>query len=144
MEETYGDQVRIVWKHLPLPTLHKDAEAASLASVAAHKQGKFWEFHDKLFEDQRNLKYDAFKQYAGELGMDVARFERDFADLANKKIVDDDMAEARTLELTGTPAFFVNGRFLRGAQPYSAFVRVINEELEKLDLPIPDSARQGP
>lgn len=143
MEETYGDQVRIVWKHLPLPTLHKDAIPAAIASVAAQKQGKFWEFHDKLFADQRNLKFDAFKKYAEELGMDVARFEKDFADLANKEIVDADMAEARSLGLTGTPAFFVNGRYLRGAQPYTAFVRVINEELEKRDLPIPETA-QGP
>ncbi len=135
--------MRFVWKHLPLPSLHPDAEAAALASVAAHKQGKFWEFHDKLFENQRNLKFDAFKQYVGELGMSEAQFDRDFADLANKKIVDDDMAEARTLGLTGTPAFFVNGRFLRGAQPYSAFVRVINEELEKLNLPIPEAAQAG-
>lgn len=143
MQDTYGDKVRVVWKHLPLPSLHPDAEAAALASVAAHKQGKFWEFHDKLFQDQRNLKYDAFTRYVGELGMDAAQFERDFADLDNKKIVDDDMAEARSLGLTGTPAFFINGRFLRGAQPYNAFVRVINEELERLDLPIPEAARAG-
>ena len=76
--------MRFVWKHLPLPSLHPDAPAAHIASVAAHKQGKFWGFHDKLFANQRNLKYDAFVKYAGELSMDVARFEGDFKLLQNR------------------------------------------------------------
>ena len=141
MEDVYGDNVRFVWKHLPLPSLHPDAPAAHVASVAAHKQGKFWEFHDKLFANQRNLKYDAFLAYAKELGMDVKRFEADFRDISNKQKVDQDTAEARGMGLTGTPAFFVNGRYLRGAQPFSGFQKIINEELERLNLPIPEAAK---
>ncbi len=133
--------MRFVWKHLPLPSLHPDAPAAHLASVAAHKQGKFWDFHDKLFANQRNLKYPAFLQYARELNLNVDQFETDFRDLGNKKTVDDDTAEARSMQLTGTPAFFVNGRYLRGAQPFSGFQKAINEELERLNLPIPEAAR---
>ncbi len=132
--------MRFVWKHLPLPSLHPDAPAAHLASVAADKQGKFWEFHDKLFANQKNLKYDAFLSYARDLGMDVTKFEKDFQDLSNKKVVDDDTTEARSMQLTGTPAFFVNGRYLRGAQPFTGFQKIINEELERLGLPIPEAA----
>lgn len=133
--------MRFVWKHLPLPSLHPDAPAAHLASVAAHKQGKFWEFHDKLFANQRNLKYDAFVSHAQELGLDVQLFEADFRNLSNNKTVDDDTAEARSMQLTGTPAFFVNGRYLRGAQPFSGFQKMINAELARLDLPVPQAAR---
>ena len=133
--------MRFVWKHFPLPSLHPDAPAAHLASVAAQKQGKFWDFHDKLFANQRNLKYDNLVQRAGDLGLDVAKFEADFRDLSNKGLVDADTAEARSMQLTGTPAFFVNGRYLRGAQPFSGFQKIINEELERLNLPIPEAAR---
>ena len=121
--------------------MHKDAPAAHQASMAAHKQGKFWEFHDKLFSDQRNLKLDTFKKHAQDLGMDVPRFEKDMLDLANKRAVDADLAEARKLGVTGTPGFFVNGRFLSGAKPFEEFARVINAELARLDVPVPEGAR---
>ena len=121
--------------------MHKNAPAAHLASAAAAKQGKFWEFHDKLFADQKNLRFDAFKQHAREIGMDVARFERDFLDVDNKKPVDADVAEAKALGVTGTPAFFVNGRFLNGAKPFEEFAKLINEELEKKNQPIPPAAQ---
>ena len=77
--------------------------------------------------------------HAGELGMDVARFEGDFRDLSNKKVVDNDTSEARAMGLTGTPAFFVNGRYLRGAQPFAGFKKIIDEELGRLNLPIPEA-----
>ncbi len=131
--------MRIVWKHLPL-AMHKDAPAAHLASAVAAKQGKFWEFHDKLFANQKNLKLPAFKQHAQELGMDVAQFEKDFLNIDNKKQVDADTAEAKSLGVTGTPAFFVNGRFLNGAKPFEEFAKLINEELKKKGLPIPAEA----
>jgi len=124
---------------MPLASIHPDAPAAHIASVAADKQGKFWEFHDKLFANQRNLKYDAFLSYAKELKLDVQRFETDFKDLSNKQKVDGDAAEARSLGLTGTPGFFINGKFLRGAQPFSGFAKVIDAELTRLNLPIPNA-----
>lgn len=139
MQEVYGGNVRIVFKHLPL-AMHKDAVPAALASVAAHKQGKFWEFHDKIFADQRNLKLDAFKKHAQSVGMDVARFEKDFLDLSNRKIVDADTAEAAALGVTGTPGFFVNGRFMSGAKPFEEFAAAINAELNRLGVPIPANA----
>jgi protein-disulfide isomerase len=132
--------VKIVWKHLPLD-MHKDAPGAHLASVAAQKQGKFWEFHDKLFAAQRELNIDKYRQYAQELGLDMERFEKDLADLDNKKLVDADKAEASSLGVTGTPGFFVNGRFLRGAKPFPEFAKIINEELQKAGLPVPEAAQ---
>ncbi|MCP4201058.1 MAG: thioredoxin domain-containing protein [bacterium] len=141
IQEVYGGNVRVVWKHFPLPSLHPAAPAAHVASEAAHKQNKFWEYHDKLFADQKNVKYDQLVQHARDLGLDVAKFEQDFKDLSNKKTVDEDTAEARSMQLTGTPAFFVNGRYLRGAQPFSGFAKLINEELTRLNLPIPEEAR---
>ncbi len=107
----------------------------------AAKKGKFWEFHDKLFAEQKNLKLDAFKRHAGEIGLDVAWFEKEFLDIDNRKVVDADSAEAKALGVTGTPAFFINGRFLNGAKPFDAFAKVINEELKKKNLPIPAEAQ---
>jgi protein-disulfide isomerase len=131
--------VRIVWKHYPLD-MHKDARPAAIAGEAAHSQGKFWEFHDKVFANQKKLALQDLKQYAKEVGLDMARFEKDLLDPAMKKRMEDDMGEAKSLGITGTPAFFVNGRFLNGAKPFEEFVTVINAELQRLNLPIPPTA----
>lgn len=124
---------------MPL-AMHKEAPAAHLASVVADKQGKFWEFHDRLFAEQKNLTFDAFKRHAEAIGMDVAEFEKEFFNLDNKKPVDADMEEAKKLGVTGTPAFFINGRFLNGAKPFEDFAKLINEELTKKGIPIPEGA----
>ena len=129
-----------MWKHLPLD-IHKDAPAAHLASAAAQQQGKFWEFHDKLFANQRAIKVDNLKQYAQELGLDMSRFDKDMADAKIKKLVDTDMAEAAAMGLTGTPGFFVNGRYLRGAKPFEDFAKLINAELTRLKIPVPAEAQ---
>jgi protein-disulfide isomerase len=129
----------MVWKHMPLD-IHKDAKPAHNASMAAEKQGKFWEFHDMLFSDQRNLKADAFNSYAEELGLDMKKFFKDSVDPENEKKMNADIAEARSLGVTGTPGFFVNGRFLGGARPFEAFAKIINEELTKKSIPIPVGA----
>jgi len=129
--------VRVVWKHLPLTSIHPNAMGAALASEAAHSQGKFWEFHDKCFANQSKLAMNDLKQYAKEVGLDMARFEKDLVDLERKKRVEDDMAEAKTLGITGTPGFFVNGRYLSGAKPFDEFATAINAELTRLNIPIP-------
>ena len=137
MEDVYKDKVRLVWKHLPLTSIHKFAMGAALAAEAARSQGKFWEYHDKLFANQSKLELVDLKQYAKDLGLDTARFEKDLVDLEKKKRVEDDMAEARALGVTGTPGFFVNGHFLNGAKPFDEFAKVIDAELTRLNLPIP-------
>ena len=111
--------------------------------MAAHQQGKFWEFHDKLFANQQQLNLDTYKKYAKELGMDVARFEKDVTDPETKKTVDADKAEAQALGLTGTPGFFVNGRFLSGAKPFDEFAKAINAELARLNLKAPPGTPTG-
>ncbi len=128
VEREYGDDVRIVFKHLPL-SIHPKAPAAHAASWAAHQQGKFWEMHDKIFANQRDLSDDTFVRYAGELGLDLDRFESDRASDDAKDAVAADVAEAGKLGVTGTPGFFINGRFLSGAQPFTSFKSMIDEEL---------------
>lgn len=136
----YGDNVRIVWKHLPLD-MHKDAPLAHAASVAAHEQGRFWEYHDKLFQNTRKLKLENLREYAQELELDMQKFERDLVDQRTKKVVDADKKEASSVGITGTPGFFVNGRYLRGAKPFEEFAKLINAELAKKNIPVPAEAK---
>jgi protein-disulfide isomerase len=132
-----------VWKHYPLD-IHKDAPLAHLASMAAYEQGKFWEFHDKLFSAQPpKLQRSFLLQYARELGLDMQRFELAIDTGRGKPAIDADVAEAKALGATGTPAFFVNGRFLSGAKPFDEFAKVINGELARLNLPVPPAAKTG-
>ena len=120
--------------------MHKDAPLAHAASVAAAKQGRFWEYHDKLFANQKSLKIEALRNYAQEIGLDVSQFEKDLLDLATRKVIDTDKSEASALGVTGTPGFFVNGRFLSGAKPFEEFAKLINAELARLNLPVPEEA----
>ena len=135
----YGDKVRIVWKHNPLP-MHPNAMPAALASMAAYEQGKFWEYHDKVFANQQKMARPDLLRYAGELGLDVKRFEQALNAAKAKPAIDADAAEAKSLGATGTPAFFINGRYLSGAKPFNEFAQVINGELTRLKIPIPPAA----
>jgi protein-disulfide isomerase len=128
--KTYGDQVEIVFKHLPLP-IHSKAPAAHAAAEAAHRQGKFWEMHDLIFANQRQLIPEKYEEYAQQLGLDMDRFRKDLASSAVKKRVAADTAEAARLGVSGTPGFFINGRFLSGAKPFDSFKQLIDEELKK-------------
>jgi protein-disulfide isomerase len=128
--QAYGDKVRIVFKHLPLP-IHPKAPAAHAAAEAAHRQGKFWPMHDKIFANQREMSPEKYREYARELGLDLNQFDRDVADAAVKQRVDADAAEARKLGVNGTPAFFVNGRYLRGAVPFDEIKALLDEDLGK-------------
>jgi len=120
--------VRIVFKHQPL-SIHPKAPAAHAAAEAAHRQGKFWEMHDKIFEKQREMSPEKYLEYATEIGLDVEQFKKDLASAEVKSRVDADTQEAIKLGTTGTPAFFVNGLFLSGAKPFEAFKEVIDKEL---------------
>ena len=128
IEQEYGEDVRIVFKHLPL-SIHPKAPAAHAAAEAAHRQGKFWEMHDKIFANQRTMSPEQYETFAAEMGLDVDRFKKDVVSDEIKERVSADMAEASKLGVTGTPAFFVNGKFLSGAQPFPAFKALIDQEL---------------
>ncbi len=130
LEKQYGDKVRVVMKQHPLP-FHPRAEPASVAALAAGAQGKYWEFHDKLFANQQALDDATFERYAGELGLNMDKFRADLQSPKFKQQVVKETAQANQLGATGTPAFFINGRKLSGAQPIDNFKRIIDEELQK-------------
>jgi protein-disulfide isomerase len=120
--------VRIVFKHMPL-SMHAKAPAAHAAAEAAHRQGKFWEMHDKIFENQQELSPEKYLDYATEIGLDIEQFKKDAAAPEVKNRIDADTQEAQKLGSTGTPAFFINGRYLSGAKPFESFKAVIDKEL---------------
>ncbi|MBK04935.1 MAG: thioredoxin, partial [Deltaproteobacteria bacterium] len=126
----YGSQVRVVFKHLPL-SFHRNAHMAAQASMAAHAQGKFWEFHDKLFANSRNLSKANYLKWAKELGLDVAKFKAALDSGKYKAFVDANAAKASSVGANGTPTFFINGKKLVGAQPFARFKQVIDAELKK-------------
>jgi protein-disulfide isomerase len=130
IEKEYGDQVRIAFKHMPL-SIHAQARQAHAASEAAHRQGKFWEMHDLIFANQRDLSAETLARYAQEIGLDMDQFGKDIAAEDVTKRIDDDMQQASKLGVTGTPSFFINGRYLSGAQPFPNFKRLIDEAIEK-------------
>ncbi|MBW2229170.1 MAG: thioredoxin domain-containing protein [Deltaproteobacteria bacterium] len=130
INKEYRDEVLIVFKHLPL-SIHAKAPAAHAAAEAAHRQGQFWEMHDRIFEAQRDMSPAKYREYAREMDLDMAKYDRDLASAEVKARVDADTREAAKLGVTGTPSFFVNGRFLSGAQPFESFKRVIDEELKE-------------
>lgn len=125
----YGDRVQLYYRDYPLP-FHKHARNASLAANCAMAQGKFWEYHGKLFA-MEELSTEKMKAAAGELGLDQAKFDKCFEDQEFKKAVEKDIEDGQSVGVTGTPTFFVNGRVLSGAQPFEAFKQVIEEELAK-------------
>jgi protein-disulfide isomerase len=130
IEKEYGDKVRFAFKHMPLPN-HDKAPAAHAASEAAHRQGKFWEMHDKIFANQRDLSEKTFENYARTIGLDMSKYTRDVAADDVKKRIADDMRQAQELGVSGTPSFFINGKFLSGAQPFANFKRMIDDAIEK-------------
>src|SRR5438874_13768803 len=90
--------------------MHPNALPSSKAAVAAGKQGKFWEMHDILFENNRELSYDKLKEYAGRIGLNIQLWEEDFQALDVQQAVSRDMRTGRAADVDGTPAFFVNGK----------------------------------
>lgn len=126
--EDYGDDLRVVWKHNPLP-FHQRAEPASRAAWAAQQQGKFWEYHALVFENQKSLSDADLDRYAEELGLDMKKFKADMNSDAAKEQIKKDQAIAKRTNAQGTPHSFVNGRRVRGAQPITQFKKVVEEEL---------------
>ncbi len=128
--EKYPGQVKLVYKHLPLDSLHPQARRVSEASWCAAKQDKFWEFHDAVYADSGSDASDAtLARYATKAGLDVAAFTACLANPETRAAIQRDVAQGEALGLSSTPGFFINGREVRGAQPLEAFVSVIDEEL---------------
>jgi len=130
LEKEYGSQVRFVHKHNPL-SFHPRAMPAALAAEAARRQDKFWKMSDKLFDNQKELTDANFRRWAKKLGLKVKRFEKDMDDPKLEQHIEQDQAQGMELGARGTPAFFINGRFLSGAQPLENFRALIDEEMAK-------------
>jgi protein-disulfide isomerase len=119
-----------VFKHNPLP-FHNRAMPAANASACANAQGKFWEMHDAIFENNRELEDNHLESYAQKVGLNMKEWKACYAENRFKDEILEDQKTAGQLGARGTPAFFINGRFLSGAQPFGNFKALIDEELKK-------------
>jgi protein-disulfide isomerase len=140
LRATYGDKVRWAFRHFPL-SFHDKAEKAGEAAACAGDQGKFWEMHDRLWASTPKLTVPDLKQQAAALGLDTAAFDRCLDSGQHAGLVERDEEMGQGYGVSGTPAFFVNGRPIVGAQPFEAFEQVIDDELARAAAPpIPPAA----
>jgi len=127
----YGDRMRLVWKDFPLTQIHPQAFVAAQAGNCAREQGKFWELHDKMFGNQSKLGVDDLKGYAKAVGLDVAKFDKCLDSGEKKPLVEEDVKAGGEAGVSGTPAFFINGVFINGAQPYEHMKQAVDRELKR-------------
>jgi protein-disulfide isomerase len=109
LQRMLGDKLRFVFRNFPLTTVHPHAETAAESAEAAGAQGKFWEMHDQLFENQQALAEEDLVEYAGLLGLDSARFIRDLSEHHYAERVREDFLSGVRSGVNGTPTFFLNG-----------------------------------
>jgi protein-disulfide isomerase len=114
---------------LPLTSIHQYAQKAAEATECADEQGKFWEYHDLVFANQSAIDVDSLKGYAGQLGLDTGTFDECLDSGEQNSEVEKDLEDARASGASGTPAFFINGELVSGAQPFSAFQEIIDAAL---------------
>ena len=128
--EAYEGKIKLIYRDFPLG-FHEFAQKASEASECADEQGKYWEYHDKLFENQNDLTVEDLKKYATDLKLDTTKFNDCLDSEKYKSEVQKDFEDGQKYGVSGTPAFFINGISLVGAQPFSAFQQIIEQELNK-------------
>jgi len=128
--EKYPLQVKLVFKNFPL-TKHAFAKKAAVAAFAARRQGKFWEYHDLLFENDDTLSDQKFRQIASELGLDLERFEKDLNDLKIVARINQDIRLGAYMGVRATPTVFINGRVSR-ARTLETLQAAVETELEKV------------
>jgi protein-disulfide isomerase len=129
--QNYGDRVRFVYRDFPLTGLHANALKAAEASECAHDQGKYWEYHDLLFQNQSALDVDSLKGYAASLGLDTTTFNSCLDSDQKMDEVRKDEQDGLAAGVQGTPAFFINGQAISGAQPYAVFQEAIEAALKE-------------
>lgn len=125
----YDGKVRLVHKDLPLDEIHPLARQAAEAARCADEQGKFWAYHDKLYEHAPKLGKEDLKSYAKEIGVEKSSFDQCLSSRKFRAVVENDFSEGAQLGITGTPTFFINGREFSGALPVETIAQVIDEEL---------------
>jgi protein-disulfide isomerase len=128
--EEYKGKVRVAWRDFPLD-FHQDAMPAAILAREAGAQGKFWEMHKKLFENQRSLDRASLEKYAQELGLDMAKFKAALDSNKYSAEIDADMKAGQAIGVQGTPAAFINGRKISGAYPFETFKKIVDQELAK-------------
>ena len=129
IKKKYGDKVHFVFRQFPL-SFHKDAHLAAQAALAAGEQGKFWEYHDKLFENQRALSREDLEKYAKELKLDLAKFKKALDKGEYKDEVDADLKLGETVAVSGTPTMFLNGKRISNPTDTAAVSKAIDEALK--------------
>jgi predicted DsbA family dithiol-disulfide isomerase len=140
--ERHPDQVRLVFRNLPLASVHPNATVAAEAGVCAERQGMFWQMHDAMYQDQSALSETALKDTAKRLGLKMDGFAACLEDPQTREQLDTDRKAADELDVTGTPFFFINGRPLNGSVPVERFEAVITDELHRLGAK-PDEPKRG-
>jgi protein-disulfide isomerase len=128
IRETYGDKVRFVFRQFPL-SFHQNAHGAAEAALAAHAQGKFWAYHDRLFTHQGSLDRKSLESYAQELGLDLPSFKKGLDDRAFDSQIDADVALGRTAKVDGTPTMFINQRRAPNPTDFDAVAPLIDAAL---------------
>jgi protein-disulfide isomerase len=129
VEQNYPEKVRIVYRQFPLNNLHPHAQKAAEASLCANEQNKFWQLHDAMFTDQQNLTVDDLKSKAASLSLNAANFAMCLDSGKYAPAIRDSLAEGNKAGVDGTPALFINGRYLGGNQPYDEIAKIIEDEL---------------
>lgn len=132
MLEKYPNEVKLVIKHFPLRS-HKMAQKAAAAALAAHKQGKFWEFHSKLFENYRLLSDKKLQQIAEELELDEDQFQKDRQSPEIQKMIQKDVRNGQNAGVRGTPTIYLNGKQVKN-RSFQNFLRLIEKELGKAEI----------
>jgi len=127
----YSGKVKLAHRDFPIDSLHPQARRAHEAARCAHVQGKFWEYHDMLYDNAPKASLENLKEYAAQVGIETAAFEQCLDSGEFRAAVQGDIEEGQQAGVSGTPAFFINGRLISGAQPISNFVRVIEDELRR-------------
>ncbi len=128
--KNYKGKVRRVWRHYPLP-MHAGADRTHQASECAHEQGKFWQYHDKIFETQGPKHDQLLTEISKQVGLDQKKFEKCLSQGKYKNLIQQEIAEGSKVGVRGTPTLFVNGQRLPGAVPYESFDSIIKSELAK-------------
>ena len=131
IEAKYADTVRVVYRQFPLTTIHPHAQKAAEAALCAKDQNKFWEYHDSLFENQRELEIENLKSRAADLKLDTAKFNACLDSGNQAALIRKDIAEGNKVGVTGTPAVYINGRPYREESAFEAISKFIDEELAR-------------
>jgi protein-disulfide isomerase len=129
--DEYEGQVRLVFRQFPLRSIHPMAQKAAEASLCAADQGKFWEMHDLMFADQRQLGDDNLMAMAATLEIDAESFNECLTSGQHEAAVEADLQAGQAAGVSGTPAMFVNGRFASGALPYDQLAAMVDEEIAR-------------